>query len=166
MPTTALETYDQRMPTSNMNFLPANQQNPMAMLYQRSMAQNPLAMMNMNPMMGMGMLGMNGFNAMNNMGGGIPAMNMMGTGLNGLGNGMGNGMGNVNPMRFGVGPIGNLGLGNQSFLGGGGGGVQVRNPGMGMRQVAGGVGRIAGNSGPGPTRMTARGQHGFHPYAR
>jgi len=180
-PTTALETYDQRMPTSNMNFMPANQQNPMAMLYQRSMAQNPLAMMNMNPMMGMGMMGMNGFNTMNNMGGGIPAMNMMGTGLNGLangmangmGNGMGNGMANINPMRFGVGPIGNLGLGNQSFMGGGGaqaGGVQVRNPGMGMRQVTGGVGlnhaRIAGNSGPGPTRMATRGQHGFHPYAR
>jgi len=176
-PTTALETYDQRMATSNMNFLPANQQNPMAMLYQRSMVQNPLAMMNMNPMMGMGMMGMNGFNAMNNMGGGIPAMNMMGTSLNGLANGMtngiGSGMGNVNPMRFGVGPIANLGIGNQNFMGGGGGqtgGIQVRNPGMGIRQITGGVGlnhgRISGNSGPGPTRMTARGQHGFHPYAR
>ena len=160
------------MPTSNMNFMAANQQNPMAMLYQRSIAQNPLVMMNMNPMMGMGMMGMNGFNAMN-MGGGIPAMNMMSTGLSGLANGITNGMGNVNPMRFGVGPIGNLGPGNQSFMGGGGGqasGVQVRNPGMGMRQVAGGgglnQGRVAGNSGPGPTRMATRGQHGFHPYAR
>ena len=171
MPTNALETFDQRIPTSNMNFMPANQQNPMAMLYQRSMAQNPLAMMNLNPMLGLGMMGMNGFNAMNNIGGGIPAMNMMGPGLNGLANGMTNGIGNINPMRFGVGPIGSLGLGNQSFMGGaGGGGVQVRNPGMGMRQVTGGVGlnhgRIAGNSGPGPTRMAARGQHGFHPYAR
>ena len=149
----------------------ANQQNPMAILYQRSMAQNPLAMMNMNPMMGMGLMGMNGFNPMNNMAGGIPAMNIMGTGLNGLANGMTNGMGNVNPMRFGVGPIGNLGLGNQSFMGGGQtSGVQAGNPGMGMRQVTGGVGlnngRVAGNSGPGPTRMATRGQHGFHPYAR
>jgi RNA-binding protein Musashi len=158
------------MPASNINFMAANQQNPMAMLYQRSIAQNPLVMMNMNPMMGMGMMGINGFNAMN-MGGGIPAMNMMGTGLNGLANGITNGMGNVNPMRFG--PIGNLGLGNQSFMGGGGGQastVQVRNPGMAMRQVAGGSGlnqgRIAGNSGSGPTRMATRGQHGFHPYAR
>jgi RNA-binding protein Musashi len=154
-----------------MNFVVANQPNPMAMLYQRSMAQN--AMMNMNPMLGMGLMGMNGMNPMNNMGGGIPAMNMMGTGLNGLANGMTNGMMNVNPMRFGVGPIGNLGLGNQSFMGGGGGqavGVQARNPGMGMRQVTSGVGLNnvgrAGNSGPGPARMTTRGQHGFHPYAR
>jgi len=155
--------------------MPANQQNPMAMLYQRPMAQNPLAIMNMNPMMGMGMMGMNGFNAMNNIGSGIPVMNIMGTGLNGLANGMangmGNGMGSVNPIRFGVGPIGNLGLGNQGFMGGGGGQAGgIRNPGMGMRQVSGGVGlnhgRIAGNSGPGPTRMAARGQHGFHPYAR
>ena len=164
------------MPTSNMNFMAANQQNPLAMLYQRSMAQNPLVMMNMNSMMGMGMMGMNGFNAMN-MGGGVPAMNMMGTGLSGIANGittngMSNGMGNINPMRFGVGPIGNLGLGNQSFMGGrdGQAGVQVRNPGMGMRQVAGGgglnQGRIVGNSGLGPTRMATRGQHGFHPYAR
>ena len=162
------------MPTTNMNFIAANQQNPMAMLYQRPMAQNPLVMMNMNPMMGMGMMGMNGFNAMN-MGSGIPTMNMMSTGLNGITNGitngMGNGMGNVNPMRFG--PIGNHGLGNQSFMGGGSGqssGVQVRNPGMGMRQVASGgglnQGRIPGNPGPGPTRMATRGQHGFHPYAR
>jgi RNA-binding protein Musashi len=161
------------MPTSNMNFMAANQQNPMAMLYQRSMAQNPLVMMNMNPMMGMGMMGMNGFNAMN-MGGGVPAMNMMGGLANGITNGIGNGMGNINPMRFGVGPIGNLGLGNQNFMGGSGSGGQTsgvqRNPGMGMRQVAGGgglnQGRIAGNSGPGPTRMATRGQHGFHPYAR
>lgn len=173
-PTPALDTYDQRMPTANMHFMAANQQNPMAMLYQRSMVQNPLAMMNMNPMMSMGMMGMNGFNPMNNMGGGIPTMNMMGTGLNGLANGMTNGMGNINPMRFGVGPIGNLGLGNQSFMGGSGGqaaGVQVRNAGMGgIRPVTGGVGlnngRVVGNSGPGPTRMATRGQHGFHPYAR
>jgi len=171
-PTPALETYDQRMPMANMNFMAANQQNPMAMLYQRSMAQNPLAMMNMNPIMGMGLMAMNGFNPMSNMGGGIPPINMMGAGLNGLANGMTNGMGNVNPMRFGVGPIGNFGLGNQSFMGGGGGqaaGV-TRNHGIGMRQMTGGVGynngKIAGNSGPGPTRMATRGQHGFHPYAR
>ncbi|KAF8154032.1 hypothetical protein B0H34DRAFT_720089 [Crassisporium funariophilum] len=160
--TSILETYDQRLQPSNMTF-PQNQQNPMSMLYQRSMAQFPLAMMNMNPMMGMGMA-MNGFNAM---GGGMPGMNMLGTGLHGLTN-VNSNMGNVGPLRLGVGPVGNFGVGIAGVMGGGPqiGGVRS----MGGRPVTNTLGanfRAAGGPGPGPTRLTTtRGQHSFHPYAR
>lgn len=142
------------------------QPNPMAMLYQqRPMGQMPIMgagipMMSLNPMaMAMGM-GMNGYNAM----GGINGMNGMGMmgGMNGMNNVMHN-MNGMGAMRLGMGPMGSTGM-----VGGG-----VNNMGMGMRpgMPPMGVGnpnfgRMAMNTGLGPSRMTSRGQHSFHPYAR
>lgn len=146
-----------RTATPNMNF-PSQQANPMSVMYQRSMSQVPLMagnmpMMGMNPMaMAMGM-GMHGFNPM----GGMNAMNMM------------NGMGNMSAMRLGMGPMGTGGMGQASA------GIVGMNPlGMGIRPGMNGMGgglnpnlgRMAMNTGPGPARLTSRGQHNFHPYSR
>ncbi|KAF9460484.1 hypothetical protein BDZ94DRAFT_1266031 [Collybia nuda] len=150
----------------NMTF-PVQQANPMSMIYQqRPMGQVPMMagnmqMMGMNPMaMAIGM-GMNGFNPM----GGMNAMSMM-NGMNPMG--AMNGMGNIGTMRLGMGPMGanGLGQGNPVMVG--------MNPiGMGMRPGVTGMGgalnpinRLAMNVGPGPARLTSRGQHNFHPYSR
>lgn len=154
------------IPMNNIPFTP-QQSNPMAMMLQRGMNQVPMMgggmpMMGMNPMammgmnMGMGMGGMNGM--MGGMGGmmgggmgGMAGMGGMG-GMTGMGN-MGNmtgmvNMGNMQPMRMGMGPIG------------GGMGVGGAMTGMGMNRM----GMNAG--GPGPARVSSRGQHSYHPYAR
>lgn len=155
-----------RTATPNMNF-PSQQANPMSVMYQRSMSQVPLMagnmpMMGMNPMaMAMGM-GMHGFNPM----GGMNAMNMM-NGMNPMG--VMNGMGNMSAMRLGMGPMGTGGMGQASA------GMVGMNPlGMGIRPGMNGMGgglnpnlgRMAMNTGPGPARLTSRGQHSFHPYSR
>ena len=142
----------------------SQQPNAISMMFQRSMHQLPMIgggipMMTMNPMaIAMGM-GMNGFNQM----GGMNGMNMMN--LNGT-----NGVGNMGAMRLGVGPMGGAGMGvtgmagHNSMNG-------LNSLGMGMRTSAlgGGLNTNMGrmmNTGPGPSRMTSRGQHSFHPYAR
>jgi RNA-binding protein Musashi len=132
-----------------LNFAPTVHQLPLSMLYQQM--QLPLGVLNMNPMVGMGM---NGFV----IGQGMPTtLNMMGTGLD-MNSSFSN-MGNMGAMRLGHGPIGGMGAGN--FIGGGGSAV------VGTRssnhQHAG---RTIGGSTSGPTRTTIRGQHSFHPYAR
>ena len=140
-----------------------------------------------NPMMGMGMGGMGRF-GMGGMGG-VGAMNPMATaagnmgGVGGANMGMG-GAGGVGAMRLGMGPIGMTGagaagMGGMVAAGGAAGmgaaagaaGAAGMGMGMGMRQgmgMMGGVGRARPgmNQGPGPARVTNRGQHGFHPYAR
>jgi len=136
----------------------SQQPNAMPMMFQRSINQVPMMgggipMMSMNPIaMAMGM-GMNGFNPM----GGMNGMGMM--------NGM-NGIGNMGAMRLGMGPMGG-GMGVAGMAGNG----AMNNMGMGMRPGMGGLNPNMGrmvtmNTGPGPSRMTSRGQHSFHPYAR
>lgn len=166
---------ESRTPSAPLPYIAPQQPNPMSMLYQRSMGQVPMMgggmpMMNMNPMaMAMGM-GMNGYNQM----GGMNGMNMMG-GMNGMNNmnGMG-GMGGMGAMRLGMGPVGmgmgTVGMGNGGAGVGGPVGVGVGGMGMGMRPGMGvmnpNFGRMAMNAGPGPARISNRGQHSFHPYAR
>ncbi len=117
--------------------------------------------------MGMGRFGMGGMGAMS--GAGVSAMNPMATAGNMGGNmGMGGGMG-IGP---GMGPIGMTGAGmggmcTAAGMGAGAGAGIGLGLGMGMRQnmgMMGGVGRgLPGmNQGPGPARVTNRGQHGFH----
>ncbi|KAH9003620.1 hypothetical protein EDB86DRAFT_3062676 [Lactarius hatsudake] len=142
-----------------------------------------------NPMMGMGMgmgrFGMGGMGAMGNAGvGGMSPMASAGNMGGGANMGM-TGGGGVGGMRLGMGPIGmtgaGAGMGGMVPAGGGMGaaaGMQgaaaaaMGGMGMGMRQnmgmMGGGVGRgrPGMNQGPGPARVTNRGQHGFHPYAR
>ncbi|KAN0079990.1 hypothetical protein V8E55_009556 [Tylopilus felleus] len=162
--------------------------NPTAtMLYQRMMNQMPPmgstpGMNMMNPMMmgvAMGMSGMNGMGAMNNMGGGMGGMNGM-SGMNGMGmmGGMGP-MGGMNPMAMRMGMNGPMGMGMMGQpgapMGMGNVGMRMR-PGMGMgigggaMGVGAGMGANAGrmtmNPGLGPSRMSTRGQHAFHPYSR
>jgi RNA-binding protein Musashi len=151
-----------RMQSPNVTFA-SQQPNAMSLMFQRSMNQFPMIgggvpMISMNPMaMAMGM-GLNGFNTM----GGMNGMNMMG-GMNGTNVINGGGM------RLGVGPMGGASMGTAGMAG--------NNPmtlsamGIGMRPGIGGglntgMGRMAMNTGPGPSRMTSRGQHSFHPYAR
>ncbi|KAF8064160.1 hnRNP A1-gamma isoform [Lyophyllum atratum] len=178
---------------SAMVFAPQQQQqqqpNQMSMMFQRPMGQVPMMnanmpMMNVNPMamaaMGMGMGGFNpmaGMNGMNNMG----AMNGMAN-MNAM-----SGMGNMGAMRLGMGPMGMGGTGmgtagmgaGMTGTGMGTGAMGGMNAmGMGMRQnmtgMGGGAvnpnfGRMAMNAataGPGPARVTSRGQHSFHPYSR
>ena len=89
------------------------------------------------------------------------------------------GAGGAGAMRLRMGPIsmtgaGAAGMGGMVAAGGAAGmgaaaGVGM-GMGMGMRQgmgMMGGVGRARPgmNQGPGPARVTNRGQHGFHPYA-
>ncbi|KAH0834018.1 hypothetical protein J3R83DRAFT_11254 [Lanmaoa asiatica] len=161
--------------------------NPAAsMFYQRTMNQmSPMGgatgMNMMNPMMmgmgmGMGMGGMGGMGGMNNMGGNMGGMNGMGgLGMGGLGmmGGMAP-MGGMNPMAMRMGMNGPMGMGMMGQPGGpmgmGNMGMRMR-PGMGMGMgVGAGMGANAGrmtmNSGLGPSRMSTRGQHAFHPYAR
>jgi RNA-binding protein Musashi len=158
-----------RMQSPNVGFA-SQQPNAMSMMFQRSMNQMPMIgggmpMMSMNPMaMAMGM-GLNGFNSM----GGMNGMNMM-NGMNGT-NTL-NGVGNMGAMRLGLGPIGG-GMGAGGIAGNNSmNGLSAMGMGMrtGMSGVGGGLnmnmGRMAMNTGPGPSRMTSRGQHSFHPYAR
>jgi RNA-binding protein Musashi len=152
-----------RLQSPNVTFA-SQQPNAMSLMFQRSMGQIPMIgggipMISMNPMaMAMGM-GMNAFNPMGGMGG----MNMMG-GINGAGTL--NGVGNMGAMRLGMGPIGTGVTGNTPMNINGMG--MVMRPGMNALGSLGGtsMGRMAMNTGPGPSRMTSRGQHSFHPYAR
>jgi RNA-binding protein Musashi len=156
---------DSRTPSTNIPF-PSQQPNPMSILYQRSLGQVPMMgggmpIMNLNPMaMAMGM-GMNGYNPM----GGMNGMNLMG-GVNPMNNM--NGMANMGALRLGMGPMGGAGLmsgivGGSSVGGMNGMGVGVA---AGMSGVNPNFGRAMVNTGPGPSRITNRGQHNFHPYAR
>ncbi|KAF8990265.1 hypothetical protein BDQ17DRAFT_1372173 [Cyathus striatus] len=142
------------------------QQNPMSMLFQRSMGQIPMIggnipMMNMNPISMMG--GINGFNSM----GGINTMGMLGN-MNSMG-----GLG-VGSARLGMGPMGS-GMSGIGMIGpaGGNGMNGMNGMGMGMRPGLGGIVGVSNgnfgralNTGPGPARMSGRGQHNFHPYSR
>ncbi|KAI9455291.1 hypothetical protein F5148DRAFT_1226274 [Russula earlei] len=164
----------------------------MSMMYQRMMSGmgtpygammgGGMGMMSgFNPMMGMGMgMGRFGMGTMGAMTGNAPVAGMtpMGSAAN-MGNAMA-GMGaGVGGMRLGMGPIGMAG-GNATGMGGmvapamsaaaaamAGNGMGM---GMGIRQNMGMMGTARGrpgmNQGPGPARVTNRGQHGFHPYAR
>ncbi|KAG6370719.1 hypothetical protein JVT61DRAFT_11105 [Boletus reticuloceps] len=148
----------------------------------------------MNPMMmgmPMGMGGMGGMSGMHNMGGGMGGgmggMNGV-VGMNGMGGmgmlgGMGPMGGGINPMAMRMGMNGPMGMG---MMGQPGTAMGMGNVGMRMRQgmgmgmgggggggamgVGAGVGANAGrmpmNAGLGPSRMSTRGQHAFHPYAR
>jgi hypothetical protein len=150
-----------RMQSPNIAFA-SQQPNTMSMMFQRSMNQIPMIgggmpMISMNPMaMAMGM-GINGFNSM----GGMNGMNMM-SGMNGT-----NTMANMGAMRLGMGPMGGAGMGTAGMAGNSSMGMGMR---PGMSGLGGGLntsmGRMAMNTGPGPSRMTSRGQHSFHPYAR
>ncbi|KAH9856412.1 hypothetical protein C2E23DRAFT_944544 [Lenzites betulinus] len=131
----------------------------------------------MNPGMGMG-VGMNpgmGGGMSPGMGGGMGGMGGMAGGMGGgMARGMGGGMGNMGAgmggamgagMRMGMGP---MAMGMQPFMGNAAG---MMGRGMGMMGGAGmhPMGRARGgmmNAGVGPARNMARGQHGFHPYAR
>jgi RNA-binding protein Musashi len=132
-----------------------------------------------NPMVGMGMgMGRFGMGAMGGMGGSgaVSGMTPMAAGSS-MGGNMGMG-GAVGGMRLGMGPIGMTGggtgmaamvpagMGTAAAAAAMGGGGMA----MGMRQNMGmmgaGRGRPGMNQGPGPARITNRGQHGFHPYAR
>lgn len=144
-----------RIQSPNIAFA-SQQPNAMSMMFQRSMNQIPMIgggmpMISMNPMaMAMGM-GINGFNSMGAMNG----MNMM------------NGMNGAGAMRLGMGPMGGAGMGPAGMAGNNAMGFSAM--GMGMRPGGGlntNMGRMAMNTGPGPSRMTSRGQHSFHPYAR
>ncbi|KAF8494448.1 hnRNP A1-gamma isoform [Russula emetica] len=173
---------------NSMPFMPMNNSGTgdMSMMYQRmmngmgtpynSMMGGGMGMMGgFNPMMGMGM-GMGRF-GMGGMGGagGVGAMNPMAT-AGSMGGNMGMG-GGVGGMRLGMGPIGMTGAGaGMGGMGAGGMGAAAAamgggGMGMGLRQNMGmmgaaGRGRPGINQGPGPARVTNRGQHGFHPYAR
>ncbi len=138
-------------------------------MYQRSMAQTPLAMMGMNPMMSMMM---NGYG----MGGVMPGMNLMAVGwmqwrgwevwgawlaMGGMG-----GMGGA--MRLGVGPVGNPW--NAQSRGDGGGAQQFAGAARewdggacGLRIMAAGFNGMMSSGNVGPARATTRGQHSFHP---
>ncbi|KAG2076476.1 RNA-binding domain-containing protein [Suillus decipiens] len=142
------------------------------MLYQRVMSHMPMMgaanMGMMNPMMmGMGMGGMGGMNGMGGMGGvgGLGGMGGMGMNMMGGISPMG-GMG-MNAMRMGM-----PGMGMMNAAGAGAG-MGMNNMGMRMRQGMTGTvtpnanaGRMTMNQGLGPSRMSSRGQHSFHPYAR
>lgn len=150
-----------RLQSPNVTFA-SQQPNAMSLMFQRSMSQIPMIgggipMLSMNPMaMAMGM-GMNAFNPMGAMGG----MNMMG-GINGA-----NGVGNMGAMRLGMGPMGAGMAGNTSMnINGMGMGMRPGMSGLGSSLGGPNMGRMAMNTGPGPSRMTSRGQHSFHPYAR
>lgn len=152
-------------------FVP-QQQNPMSMMYQRSMAAaaqlpmmgNNMPMMNMNPMaMAMGM-GMNNFNQIGGMNPAVSGMNMMGgtggmnpMGVAGMGAGMNNmagpmgnmsgttnmGMNNLGAMRLGMGPMG-VGVGGGGGMAGG-----MGAGGMGNMGAVGMGGGMVGNMGAG-----------------
>jgi RNA-binding protein Musashi len=164
---------DSRTPNTTAMGFP-QQANPAAtnMLYQRVMSQMPMMgaanMGMMNPMMmGMGMGGMGGMGGMAGVGGmgGMGGMNAMGMNMMGGINPMG-GMG-MNAMRMGMPGMGMMNAASP------GAGMGMNNMGMRMRQgMTGSVtpnanaGRMAMNQGLGPSRMSSRGQHSFHPYAR
>ncbi|KAH9061948.1 hnRNP A1-gamma isoform [Lactarius vividus] len=153
------------MPFMSMNNAGAGD---MSMMYQRMMSG--MGNTPYGAMMGGGMGMMGGFNPMMGMGMGMGRFGMGGMGA------MGNaGVGAMSPMAS----AGNMGGGaNMGMTGAGVGGMRAAaaaamgGMGMGMRQnmgmMGGGVGRgrPGMNQGPGPARVTNRGQHGFHPYAR
>jgi RNA-binding protein Musashi len=147
---------DSRTPTHmTVPFIQQQQQQanqmPMPMMYQRAMGQVPMmgGIGMMNPMMGMGMGGMN------------PMANMMGMGM-----GMG-GMGGMNGMG-----MGGMRMGMNAMPGMGGMGAMTGMNGMDMNMAMRGAMNQAfarggvNPAGPGPVRMTNRGQHNFHPYSR
>jgi RNA-binding protein Musashi len=173
------------MPFMSMNNAGAGD---MSMMYQRmmtgmgtpygAMMGGGMGMMGgFNPMMGMGMgmgrFGMGGMGGMS--GAGVGGMTPMAATAAGMGGNMGMG-GTVGGMRLGMGPIGMAGttggMGGGMVAGGMGGAAAMGGGGMGMgmRQNMGmmgaGRGRPGMNQGPGPARITNRGQHGYHPYAR
>ena len=115
--------------------------NPIGMLNPRFLNQMPVGMMNVNQMMGLGFNGLN-----------IGGMNPMGVSMDG--------MFNMNTMRLGMGPIGRLGIGTGLALP-----TVLRTTPQPSGLRPPGMGRITGTS-LGPSRITSRGQHSFHPYAR
>ena len=176
--------------SSGMPFMATNNTGAgdMSMMYQRmmngmgtpynAMMGGGMGMMGgFNPMMGMGMgMGRFGMGSMGGMGGagGVAGMTPMAAAAAGnMGGNMGMG-GAMGGMRLGMGPIGVTGAGaGMGAMGAGGMGAAAMGGGgmgMGMRQNMGmmgaGRGRPGMNQGPGPARITNRGQHGFHPYAR
>ncbi|KAH9988895.1 hypothetical protein BJV77DRAFT_1019729 [Russula vinacea] len=177
---------------SSMPFMATNNTGAgdMSMMYQRMMngMGTPYSAMmgggmggmmgGFNPMMGMGMgMGRFGMGAMGGMGGagGVGGMTPMAAAAaaGNMGGNMGMG-GAVGGMRLGMGPIGmagaGAGMGGMGAAGMGAAAMGGGGMGMGMRQNMGmmgaGRGRPGMNQGPGPARITNRGQHGFHPYAR
>jgi RNA-binding protein Musashi len=185
--TTAMGT---SMPFMTMNNAGAGD---MSMMYQRmmngmgtpygAMMGGGMGMMgSFNPMMGMGMgmgrFGMGGMGGMGGGGGAVAGINpMAAAGAANMSGNMGMG-GAVGGMRLGMGPIGMAGQGANmgamvpggmaaAAMGGGGMAMGMRqNMGMMGAGAGAGRGRPGMNQGPGPARITNRGQHGFHPYAR
>ena len=181
---------EQEIRTSSPGSMPFNAPqatNPAAsMMYQRMMNQMPMAagaaaghMGMMNPMMmGMG-VGMGGGMNMGAAGMGMGMGNFGGMGMGGMGGMIGNG--GMNPI-MGMNPMGmRMGMGGPMAMGmmqpAAAGAMGMGNMGMRMRQGMGmGMGNMMGananagrmpmNSGLGPSRMSTRGQHSFHPYAR
>lgn len=170
----------------SMSFNAQQAANPAAsMMYQRIMNQMPMAagagagnMGMMNPMM-MGM-GMGGGMNMGTAGMGMGMGNLGGMGMGGMGGMMGNA--GMNPM-MGMNPMGmRMGMGGPMAMGmmqpaAAAGAMGMGNMGMRMRQGMGmgmanmmgtnaNAGRMQVNAGLGPSRMSTRGQHSFHPYAR
>ncbi|KAF5375350.1 hypothetical protein D9615_008024 [Tricholomella constricta] len=165
--------------------MPMMNMNPMAM------AAMGMGMGGFNPMAA-GMNGMNmmgGMNGMNSMGG---AMNSMGNmnAMSGMGNmgamrlgmgpmgmaGTGMGAGGMGTGGMGAGGMG-AGMGGTGMVGAGGmGGMNAMGMGMRPNMAGMGVGAVNPNfgrmtmnaaaAGPGPARITSRGQHSFHPYSR
>jgi RNA-binding protein Musashi len=138
---------DSRTPNTTAMGFP-QQANPAAtnMLYQRVMSQMPMMgaanMGMMNPMMmGMGMDMMGGINPMGGMG-----MNAMRMGMPGMG------------MMNAASPGAGMGMNNM--------GMRMRQGMTGSVTPNANAGRMAMNQGLGPSRMSSRGQHSFHPYAR
>lgn len=155
-------------PQQHIPFIPQQQQNPLSFLsFQRPGGQVPLMgggmpMMNMNPMaMSLGMQGFNQLNGMNMMGmNGMNAMGMMGN-MSGM-----PGVGNMGAMRLGMGPMGGVGGSGSAGAGGGTGGMGRLGMMGGAAAMNAGYGRAGLNMGVGPSRVTSRGQHNFHPYTR
>lgn len=172
--------------TGDMSMMYQRMMNGMGTPYNSMMGGGMGMMGGFNPMMGMGMgMGRFGMGGMGGMGGagGVGGMSPMTTAGN-MGSNMGMG-GGVGGMRLGMGPIGMTGAGagtgtGMGGMGAGGMGAAAAaaaamsgggGMGMGMRQNMGMMGAGRGgrpgiNQGPGPARVTNRGQHGFHPYAR
>jgi len=181
-----------RTQTSQVSFPISNTMGNTMMQRNQSNMMGSMSMMNMNPMaMAMGM-GMNGFSGM----GGMYPMNMMGGmngmplnfgGMNGMSgmNAMG-GIGGINLMNGGgmnnmamMNSMGGMGM-IPARLGTSSTGMGIAGPtntamtgpmNVGMRpgqigSINSNLGRVTTNAGVGPARVTSRGQHNFHPYAR
>jgi RNA-binding protein Musashi len=183
-PTNAATPMGNSMPFMSMNS-PTGAGDMSTMMYQRMMggmgtpyaammgAGGGMGMMGgFNPMMGMGMgmgrFGMGGMGAMNPMAATAAAAGGMRLGMGPIGMaGAGAGMGGMGGGAAGMGGAAAAGVGAAGMGMGGMGGMGMRQN-MGGMMGGGGVGRgrPGMNQGPGPARVTNRGQHGFHPYAR